>query len=240
MAHARPKMPAQQQKLRPSHPSPIRHCDVTGAVHSGVARGVTSRRRRLIDANTVRVPADGDWILGARPAPRRLRGLHGAQPRHERVGRWLGARSAREQSRRQGEERHSTSLSSASAQLVDIPISDIMSSKVRRIALSANSFRSLIDRGPREGPHQPAAFRRSSGTLRSYPADPGRLLRPARQALGCSLHRSPLRAGSWRHEPTWTSAQPARSTAATDPTGRRRHIGIRTVRGHDSPAAHSA
>ena len=97
----------------------------------------------------------------------------------------------------------------------------------------------LIDRGRHAGPHQHDAIRRNSGTRRSCRAGPGRPLRSAQQALESLGRRLRPRAGSWQHEPTWMSAQPARSTAAVDLTGRLRRIGNRTARDRDSPSRHA-
>jgi hypothetical protein len=82
----------------------------------------------------------------------------------------------------------------------------------------------LRDRGRCAVPHQRAASRPSLGTRA--------LAEPAR------VGRRGPRDESWRHEPTWTLAQPARSTEAVDLTGRRRRSGNRSARDRDSPAGH--
>ena len=101
---------------------------------------------------------------------------------------------------------------------------------------SDDDVKALIARARHAGPHQRGALRPSLGTRRSCRAGPGRPLRSAQQALGSSRRRLRPRVGSWQHEPTWMSAQPARSTAAVDLTGRLRRIGNRTAHDRDSPA----
>lgn len=118
-------------------------------------------------------------------------------------------------------------------------------SRTKRTALQCVSFhtpregRTLKDRGRCAVPHQHGASHRSSGIRRSCRAGLGRPPRPARQAPACSRHRFRPRGESWRHEPTWTSARPARSTMAGDQTGRLRRSENRTARERDSPVGHA-
>ena len=105
-----------------------------------------------------------------------------------------------------------------------------------RMRTDNNGVKALIAPARHAGPHQRGASRPSLGTQRSCRAGPGRQLRSAQQALGSSRRRLRSRVGSWQREPRWMSAQPARSTAVVDLTGRLPRIGNRTAHDRDSPS----